>query len=288
MTRLTDFDLDRDGKIDLRQIYDEPDPRGYYQTLSNLDYRIPAAAEPVFRQTISQLRRIRRCSRTTVLDVGSSYGVNAAILKHRYSLPGLFDIYGRDATEGQSRRELVVRDQTLFGNGRSDDTMVAIGLDRSAKAIQYANEAGIIDDGIVANLEERAPTPAEARNIAPVDLVLSTGAVGYVGSSTFAHILKVTRRSPWFALFALRMFPIDRIAATLKKCRYRVFRLEGETFRQRRFANRQERNEVLARLAVLGIDPSGRESEGWLHAEFFLACPAPEADGLRIAGLRTI
>lgn len=288
MSQLTDFDLDQDGKIDLHTVYDQPDPRGYYQTLSQFDYRIPSAAEPLFRRTIRALRRARRKPAATLLDVGSSYGVNAAILKHRYSLPALFDIYGREATEGIAHDGLIERDRALFGNGRADDSLLTIGLDTSAKAIGYANEVGIIDKGIVANLEERAPTPKETADLAPVDLVVSTGAIGYVGAPTFDHILDAARRSPWFALFALRMFPIARIASTLKRRGYAVFKLDGETFRQRRFASREERAEVLARLDSLGIDPTGRESDGWLHAEFFLARPEGEPSGLSLPDLRPI
>ena len=288
MSQVTDFDLDQDGKIDLDTVYDQADPRGYYQTLSQFDYRIPAAAEPLFRRTIRALRRARRKPDATILDVGSSYGVNAAILKHRYSLPALFEIYGRDATEGIARNGLLARDRALFGKGRADPSLRTIGLDTSACAVTYAREAGIIDRGIVANLEERAPTLEEAAAIASVDLVVSTGAIGYVGAPTFGRILDSAQRRPWFALFSLRMFPLGRIAAHLKARGYAVSKLEGETFRQRRFANRRERTEVLARLAALGIDAAGRESDGWLHAEFFLARPLDEPGGLAIPGLASV
>jgi SAM-dependent methyltransferase len=288
VSQLTDFDLDQDGKIDLHTVYDRPDPRGYYQTLSQFDYRIPSAAEPLFRRTIRALRRARQKPAATLLDVGSSYGVNAAILKHRYSLPALFDIYGRDATEGIAHTGLLERDRALFGNGRADDSLLTIGLDTSAKAIAYASKAGIIDKGIVANFEERAPTPEEAADLASVDLVLSTGAIGYVDAPTFDHILDAARRRPWFAVFALRMFPVARIASALRRRGYAVFKLHGETFRQRRFANQEERAEVFARLDALGVDAAGRENDGWLHAEFFLARPEGEPSGLSLANLRQI
>jgi hypothetical protein len=42
----------------------------------------------------------------------------------------------------------------------------------------------------------------------------------------------------------------------------------------------------MARLADLGIDPAGRESDGWLHAEFFLARPEGEPSGLSLPGLQ--
>ena len=72
------------------------------------------------------------------------------------------------------------------------------------------------------------------------------------------------------------MFPIDEIAEGLKARGYSIFRPEGQTFRQRRFAGSDERAEVLAKLKTLGIDPAGHEAEGWYHAEFFLALPPGE------------
>ncbi len=81
------------------------------------------------------------------------------------------------------------------------------------------------------------------------------------------------------------MFPIDAIAEALKYAGYAVYRLIGQTFRQRRFASREEESEVLANLAQLGIDPAGRESEGWYHAEFYFARPAAEAVADPIARL---
>ena len=92
MTVASDFDLDKTGKIDLTAIYDQPDPRGYYQTLATLEYRIPESASAVDARIIGALRRKRRLRRVTILDVGSSYGVNAELLKHRYGLAELFDL----------------------------------------------------------------------------------------------------------------------------------------------------------------------------------------------------
>ena len=280
MIEMTEFDLDSDGKIDLNEVYERPDPRAYYQTLSRLDYQIPSAAEPLFRKTIRALRQSRRQRRVTLLDVGSSYGVNAAILKHRFSLAGLFDLYGRDATvEVKSPEALIARDRSLFDGARSDQSLVTVGLDVSGDAISYATEAGIIDSGIAANLEERNPTGGEMETLAPVDLVVSTGAIGYVDAATFDRIVDAAERRPWIAVFALRMFSMESISAALLEAGYRIRKLPGEVFRQRQFANDDERNEVLARLDSLGIDPAGREAEGWLLAEFFLAVPEDEDDG---------
>ncbi len=286
MNEMTQFDLDSDGKIDLNQVYEQPDPRSYYQTLSRLDYQIPASAEPIFRRTIRTLRQLRRKRALTMLDVGSSYGVNAAILKHRFSLPSLFELYGPETNLTlPTSEELVTRDRELFGPDRSDGSLVTVGLDVSGEAIGYARDAGIIDHGIAANLEERDPTAAEAEVLGPVDLVVSTGAIGYVGAPTFARIIGAAEGRPWIAVFALRMFPMDGIARMLGDVGYRLLRLPGETFRQRRFANPNEREEVMARLDALQVGAADGERNGWLLAEFFLAHPSEESVGPLASGL---
>jgi carnitine O-acetyltransferase len=276
MRVLTEFDLDDTGKIDLTTIYDRPDPRPYFQTLKKLEYRIPAAAEPVFRRVVAAIRAARAPRHLTVLDVGSSYGVNAAILKHDCELADMFAryTYTVGGTADLSRGELIARDRVLYRAG--DPDLTVIGLDTSAPAIAYATEAGIMDDGVVADLETRAPNEREAALMAGVDLVISTGAIGYVGAPTFSRILDAARRPPWLALFALRMFPIDDLAATLARRGYAVFTQPGQSYRQRRFASADERQNVLANLDDLGIDPGGHESEGWYHAGFFFARPAAE------------
>lgn len=284
MTVLKNFDLDDDGKIDLSAIYDQPDPRSYYQTLIRLDYRIPEAARSIFSRLIGAMRSARGQEIMTVLDVGSSYGVNAAILKHGYGLSELSNLYSLAATAGVTREKLIERDRSLF-QGDGDAELEMIGLDTAEAAIDYACAANILDSGIVADLESRPPSDYEASRLAATDLVISTGAIGYVGGPTFQHILDSVERPPWLALFALRMFPIADIAEVLKRRGYAIFHLRGQTFRQRRFAGADERTEVLTRLASLGIDPTGRELEGWYHAEFFLALPEDEAAELPLANL---
>jgi len=275
MSALTDFDLDETGKIDLSRIYDRPDPRDYYQTLVNLDYCIPGEAESLFRAAVEAYRKARGRQRLKVVDVGSSYGVNGAILKHGFRLADLFRHYGAEATGAMSRRELLARDRGLFVDNEADELTV-IGLDPAEPAVAYARECGILDGYITSDLEQNDPRPDERALLAGTDLVISTGAIGYVGAPTFERILDASEGRPWFALFALRMFPVAAIADALRARGYAMWKLDGNTFRQRRFAGRDERAEVLANLERLDIDPAGCEGEGWYHAEFFFARPADE------------
>jgi len=285
MSALTDFDLDETGKIDLTSIYDRPDPRDYYQTLVNLDYRIPAEGEPVFRQVIEAERSARKKRSLKLLDVGCSYGVNAAILKHERALPELFRAYGAAATGAMSRRQLVARDRETYRHSAENAELAVIGLDPAERAVGYAREVGILDDYLTRDLESEAPNAAEQALLAGVDLVISTGAIGYVGAPTFIRILEAADEKPWFALFALRMFSFDAIAAALKERGYAVFKLEGRTFHQRHFADGKERAEVFANLDALDLDPGGYESDGWYHAEFFFAHPVEEDVAPPLPGL---
>jgi hypothetical protein len=285
VTSTTRFALDETGKIDLSAIYDRPDPCRFYQTLVKLDYQIPAVAEGNIRAVINARRQSRGKKRIALLDVGSSYGVNAAILNHNLDLPDLFHLYSRQTTKDLSRSELVARDRKLFAELRNDREIRVIGLDVAGEALDYAADVGIIDAGLATNLELRPPPIEDKELLAGIDIVISTGAIGYVGVPTFSRILDCAEGSPWFALFALRMFPIDEIAAMLHSRGYIVYRQRGRTFRQRRFAGADEKQEVLAHLAALRIDPTGLEAEGWYHAEFYFARRQGEGSPLPVEGL---
>lgn len=288
MTGIPSFDLDKTGKIDLHAIYDQPDPRAYYQTLFNLDYQIPAAAAPILRAVINAKRRATNRQKTTLVDVGSSYGVNAAILRHGIKLRDLFRVYSRETTKDLSRSALITRDRRLFSAMRVDKDLATIGLDVAGEALGYAEEVGVLDRGLMADLESRPPTRAEAEALAATDIVTSTGAIGYVGAPTFAHILDCADGAPWLALFALRMFPMNAISAMLKDRGHAVYRLANRTFVQRRFASKDEAREVLSRLKALGLDPKGLEAEGRYHAEFFFARSKTEEGPLPVNGLQPI
>ena len=79
------------AKANMDHIYDLPDPRAYFRELRKLGYAIPDAAKPVVQKLISRLRH-QRNDMVHVLDLGCSYGVNAALLKHDLSMPDLDDL----------------------------------------------------------------------------------------------------------------------------------------------------------------------------------------------------
>ncbi len=286
MTGDGDFDAINEAKANMDYIYDEPDPRAYFRELRKLNYSIPGAAKPVFKRLISALRRCRQ-EPLCVLDIGCSYGVNAALLKHDLSLSELYQHWNQDRLASATPGEVVKYDQRFFGHLEEPENIEMIGLDQAENAIGFAEEVGLIDDGIAIDLEtEFLPEPVK-EDLASVDLVMSTGCVGYVTEKTFDNLLPaITQgKSPWLANFVLRMFPFDVIAQTLDRWGYVTEKLEDTTFVQREFATQEEQAQVLEQLCEIGVDPTDMEDQGHLLAEFYLSRPKVHADRMPIEEL---
>src|SRR5690606_22006977 len=183
---------------------------------------------------------------------------------------------------------LLKRDAEFFSRQEVRSDLNIVGIDCAEKAVDYAAATGLLDAGVVADLESQPPSPDAAEQLAPADLIISTGCVGYVTDTTFDRILSEAAEPPplpWVACFALRMFPYEPIAAALSERGLVTEKLEGHSFLQRRFESADEQAHVLRQLDALGIDPTGKEDRGFYHAEFFLSRPAAEVAARPLAEL---
>ncbi|MHA1570127.1 MAG: class I SAM-dependent methyltransferase [Alphaproteobacteria bacterium] len=277
MSEDTAFEEINEAKANMDYIYNQPDPRAYFRELRKLGYAIPGAAKPIFQKLISNLRR-RRSHAVHLLDLGCSYGVNAALLKHDLSMLELYEHWGEKALAAAAPEAVVARDRRFFGNLDDQEDISVMGLDQAESAVAFAEETGLLDEGLAVNLETGPPPEAAMENLALVDLVTSTGCVGYLTQKSFEHLLPAVTQgqSPWIGNFVLRMFPFDAIEETLKSWGYVTEKLEGQFFDQRRFASAEEQEQVIEQLRENGIDPTGKETEGHLLAEFYLSRPANE------------
>ena len=205
--------------------------------------------------------------------------MNGALLKHNMTMPELYEHWGQERLQDMSPEEVVAHDRRFFGSREEAQDFEVIGLDRAERAVAFAEETGLIDDGVVANLEEHSLPDALMPDLADVDLMTSTGCIGYVTEKTFERLLPVVTkggRAPWMANFVLRLWAFEPIEEALSDWGYVTEKLEDRTFKQRRFVSDEEREQVLQRLRERGIDPSGKEAEGHLHTEFYLSRPADE------------
>ncbi|CAM2761658.1 class I SAM-dependent methyltransferase [Skermania piniformis] len=265
------------AKQSFDHVYTQPDPRAYYAELTKLGYCIPELAKPYFRKLIKDYRADRQVDTPTILDVGCSYGINAALLRCDTTMRELAEHY--QTAESTGAAELAARDRAMVRSRSGIGDIRFIGLDASEPALDYARAAGFLDDALHADLEQADPTAAQRDQLADVDLVFSTGCIGYVTERTIGRVARAARRRPWMAHFVLRMFSFDAMRAELDRLGYQTEQVDG-VFRQRRFADEREQEQVLETLGHSGIDPSGLESEGWFYAQLFISRPHPDAGAI--------
>ncbi|MFI5775662.1 class I SAM-dependent methyltransferase [Nocardia sp. NPDC051570] len=255
------------GKASFDDIYDRPDPSVYYSRLSELDYCIPELAKPHFQRFIAESGAALD-GPLTVLDLGCSYGVNAALLRFDATIGELVEHYRAGDTAAR-----IARDRERLAADDHQPDVRFIGMDASAPALSYAVAAGLLHEAVHADLETGDPTEPQRRLLASADLVISTGCIGYVTERTLLRVARAHgRRLPWMMHFVMRMVDFEPAARQLARLGYRTECRPG-TFRQRRFASAEEQAQVLKTLSAKDIDPTGLEADGWLHAQLYVCTP---------------
>ncbi|MER7399183.1 class I SAM-dependent methyltransferase [Streptomyces sp. NPDC000151] len=273
--------FDTTGKVSLDHIYTRPDPRAYFTVLRTLDYCVPQLAKPYFAKLLKEYREARRVAVPKVVDIGCSYGINAALLKYDVTMDELYARYGDDAAAGLTREELLARDRELSRARRPAQPTRFVGLDASENALSYARQAGFLDGTVHADLENHDPTPDQRALLSGADLVFSTGCIGYVTERTLTRVVRAQGgRRPWMAHFVLRMFPFDPVERELAALGYETTRVDG-MYKQRRFASPEEQALVLDTMSAAGVDATGLEAEGWLYAQLYVSRPYGPAGRLR-------
>jgi hypothetical protein len=184
-THMSNVDYDRAnaGKADFEWTYNRLDPRAYFQTLGALDYAIPERAAPIFRRIFDAYGTARPRASLTVLDLGCSYGINAAVLKYGCSMTELRERYSQFDDDSTPPRDVLSADQRAFAKRKAERDLTIIGVDRAQFASSYAFWAGLLDDAIPENLEESDPSP---RRLRPWPTATSSSRRGWSATSPSA------------------------------------------------------------------------------------------------------
>ncbi|WP_380164389.1 hypothetical protein [Jannaschia sp. R86511] len=254
------------GKKDFSRLYTSPDPRPYMRYFATQDYRVLAAGAELYRRVLAEVG-----DPGAVVDVCSSYGQDAALLNHHLSGPELFAHYTADDVADLSREELVARDRGFYAGLRRDTAVPVLGLDASAAAVAYGVDAGLLAEGVAADVE--GDDEVDLAPLAHAGGLVVTGGIGYVGPRTFARLLDVAEGRPWVAGMVLRWVDLDPLAELLRERGYRVQVAEDAPVVQRRVADDGERIAMLARLHELGREVGPVEAAGHHAALPFLAVP---------------
>lgn len=260
------------NKAEFNGIYSLEDPRQYFSVLGALDYMIPDVAEPAIRQLLDARTRYEG-GRNTVLDIGCSYGINAAIHRFPVNFASLRQRYACREMMELSSEDLIKLDERYYSSWPNVGEGEFIGVDISEEAIRYANAVKLHTGGVAADLENDSLSAADAATVSRANVFLSTGAIGYVTHKTYDKLLESVETPPWIISFVLRMFPFDEFISTFEKRGLITEKLSGSTFVQRRFRDEEEFEQSLQALKAQGIDTSGFESDGLFQAELFVSRP---------------
>jgi len=276
-------------KADFSDIYTSDDPRDYFRVLGKLNYVIPQLAAPVLRQLAERLIEIKGRP-ITILDVGCSYGLLSATARLGLSIRQLCARYESEPIQALDPDRLASFDTKYFASWPKRADIRFIGLDCSPQAISYALTVGLIEKGLVIDLETNTLDESARSLISQADLIISTGAVGYISEKTFSKLLQTfpAGKPPWVASFVLRMFDYAKIAKALNEHGLETERLNDVTFVQRRFQDGSELQNAIDMIKSRGLDPSGKEDEGFYHAELFVSRPAAEVCKARLSKIVSV
>ena len=269
------------NKANFDHVYDLPDPRGYFEALGSLDYLAPEHGRRLFPTLLRELRA--GGGPDDVLDLCCSYGVNAALLGHDLTLADLYARYASPELAGLPTESLLEADRAFYAEHRTGGPSGIVGADSAVNAVRYALGAGLLGAGFGEDLERAEPSDDFRRGVGNVGLITVTGGVGYVWESTFDRALKSVTEArpdggvPWVATLPARLVDYGPLCDLFSGYGLVTEKLSARTFPQRRFADAAERDHALRELAKLGVDPAGKEEEGWYHADLYLSRPADEA-----------
>jgi SAM-dependent methyltransferase len=281
------FSLINEAKANFDDIYSMDDPRAYFSVLGSLDYMIPDVAEPALRQILSARAQLANDA-PVVLDVGCSYGINAAVHRFPLNFDTLRRRYARREIAGLGADEVMRLDRNFFASWPDTGLGRFIGLDVSEPAVRYATSVGLLDDGIAANLETDFLTPKQASIVGRANVILATGSVGYVTEKTYRKLLGAMDRAPWIVSFVLRMFPFDKLTSAFAERGLVTEKLAGASFVQRRFRDAKEFERTLVALKERGLDTEGLEAEGLFQAELYVSRPKADAEAMPLENIVTV
>jgi hypothetical protein len=260
--------FDGTGKAELGDLYNDDSPNAYLDFLVRQDYQISNHGVNVLKLATPFVKAAYAKERIRVLDIGCSYGVLEAQARTDLCLTELHQLASGGA-QAPATIQGLVRER-----GRYFSDVEFIGVDPADRAVAFAERSGLLAKGFGLSLETDDIPGEHSALFGGVDLVITTGAYGYITFRSFEKILNASADArPWFANFVLRGVSFDDSRTALGERGYVTERICAR-FRQRRFDNADEMAGWIAHLRKQGIDTYGFESTGYSYAELFISRPA--------------
>ncbi len=280
------FTSENEAKADFDSVYTAPTPHAYIATMAETGYEIGERARPYCCAAVDLIQEQNGLAwPTQLLDVGCSYGIGSAFVKYNCGFDELVAFFGSRAPMAYGAACEATR-QWLNVTPPGYDVR-CVGLDSSRQAIRFAVDAGLLDGGLAKNFEAgESPSPSNRQWFRGCNLLMSTGAIGYVTERTLDWVLADLGKShsgsfgPIAVMTILRMFDSESIGDCFESNGYAFRQVPGVCLPQRNFASDDERRGVLEVLHDRAIDTALWEDKGKLAADLFVAAPTDSIDAV--------
>lgn len=271
-----------EAKASFDDVYNAPTPHGYLQTMDGLGYRIGDHAKPFFEKTLGHMRASNPDQyQPRFLDLGCSYGIGSALLIHGCSYQSLSEFFLRQPDRDFENCVSATQDWLDERSIRSDAECV--GLDQAANAVRFGERTGLLARGIVSNLEEGDSFSSDEEScIRRCNILISTGAIGYVGPKTLGPILRLLGKAtpenvgPLIVATVLRMFDPTLIQECFREHGFAFEKVSDKPLPQRKFESEEEQADTIALLKKRGISTTGLEETGVLYADVYAGAREPD------------
>lgn len=261
-------------KKDFTDIYTQKFPDDYLKEMKKLQYRIPDKTKPLYLSLAQQL--IQKLSRPiNILDIGSSYGINSALLKYGLKMSDLDDFFL------QEDNTTLEQTKQFFERIPSKDELNFYQIDISEPALKFSEHTKLCKKGICVNLETGN---LPIKEIPSFDMVIATGCIGYIGYKAFSNLFEFIKKQqakfpeseidePIFAFSVLRIFDMEKIQKTFDYYGYSLVKTDLNPIPQRQFSDSEEQNQTIFLLKDKGIETKEFEDDGHFYADFYVASP---------------
>lgn len=273
-----EYETENQAKASFDEVYTEPTPHAYIAMMAKNGYEIGEQARPYCIAAAELLKEHTADAwPVQMLDIGCSYGMGSAFVKYGCSFDEMVAFF---ATRVPRDLHAACEAMRAWINATPTPYDVrCVGLDSSKPAIRFALRAELLDGGIARDFEnpDIAPNAEECSWLRSCNLLISTGAIGYITDRTVAHVVRHAGKDhpsdfgPLAVLTILRMFDAQPIRDVFEKHGFRFEKVPGIMLPQRTFADENERKSVLKILHDKGVGTSEWEDQGKQFAELFIA-----------------
>ncbi len=262
-------------KKDFTDVYMQDSPYNYLKTMRDVEYRIPNETKPLYLSIVDQLySQLKRP--LNILDIGSSYGINSALMTFDLTMEDL-DAFFLKSDKPPSREE---SEEFFSKQPKKDKRLNFYQIDISSPALKFSEDVGLCKGSLCVNLETE--TPKIPNNFVPIDMVIATGCVGYIGYKAFSRLFEFFQQEnngsemnsmPVFAFSLMRLFPIEKIQKTFEHYDFSLMKSKITPIPQRHFYSEDEKNNTVAILKERGIKTEELEDKGYYYADFYVGNP---------------